>query len=92
MKKKRFIMHDTALTTYTAPAVLVEEYDRQIKEFGFKDKQEILIYLAVGLYNERNGIKSAHAMCLLLPPHVRDNEASGNPYPGLGTGEPPPPE
>ena len=27
MKKKRYIMQDTALTTYTAPTVLAEEYD-----------------------------------------------------------------
>lgn len=66
MKKKRFIMHNTALTTYTAPAVLVEEYDRQIKEFGFKDKQEILVYLAVGLYNERNGIKNSRTVREIL--------------------------
>ena len=57
MKKKRYIMQDTALTTYTAPAVLAEEYDKQIKEFGFRDKQEILVYLAIGLYNERNDLK-----------------------------------
>lgn len=59
MKKKRFIMHNTAITTYTAPSILAEEYDRQVKEFGFKDKQEALTYLAVGLYNERNGIKNS---------------------------------
>ena len=50
-------MQDTALTTFTAPAVLAEEYDRQIGEFGFRDRQEALIYLAIGLYNEQNGIK-----------------------------------
>ncbi|RHJ74986.1 hypothetical protein [Parabacteroides sp. AM08-6] len=59
MKKKRYIMQDTAITTYTAPVVLVEEYNRQIQEFGFKDKQEVLTYLAVGLCNERNGIKNS---------------------------------
>ena len=59
MKKKRFIMQDTALTTFTAPAVLAEEYDRQIGEFGFRDRQEALIYLAIGLYNEQNGIKNS---------------------------------
>lgn len=59
MKKKRFIMQDTAFTTYTAPTVLAEEYDRQVKEFGFRDRQEALIYLAIGLYNERNGIKNS---------------------------------
>lgn len=71
-------MHDTAITTYTAPIVLVEEYDRQIKEFGFKDKQEVLIYLATGLYNERNGIKNSWIVRNILsrvsverPPFIR---------------------
>lgn len=59
MKKKRFIMQNTTSTTCTAPTVLAEEYDRQIKEFGFRDRQEALIYLAIGLYNERNGIKNS---------------------------------
>lgn len=66
MKKKRYIMQDTALTTYTAPAVLAEEYDKQIKEFGFRDKQEILVYLAIGLYNERNDLKNSRTVRKIL--------------------------
>lgn len=66
MKKKRYIMQDTALTTYTAPTVLAEEYDKQIKEFGFRDKQEILVYLAIGLYNERNGLKNSRTVRKIL--------------------------
>lgn len=66
MKKKRYIMQDTALTTYTAPTVLAEEYDKQIKEFGFRDKQEILVYLAIGLYNERNSLKNSRTVRKIL--------------------------
>lgn len=66
MKKKRFVMQDTAFTTYTAPTVLAEEYDRQVKEFGFRDRQEALIYLAIGLYNERNGIKNSRIVRRIL--------------------------
>ncbi|WP_143813325.1 hypothetical protein [Parabacteroides provencensis] len=66
MKKKRFVMQDTCNTTYTAPVVLAEEYDKQVKEFGFRDKQEALIYLAIGLYNERNGIKNSWIVRCIL--------------------------
>lgn len=78
MKKKRFTMQNTDITTYTAPSVLAEEYDKQIREFGFRDRQEALIYLAIGLYNERNGIKNSRIVRGILsrvsverPPFLR---------------------
>lgn len=58
-KKKRWIMQDCGHTTVRVPAVLAEIYDKQIGEYGFRDKTEVLIYLAVGLWNEEHGIKNS---------------------------------
>lgn len=48
MKKKRYIMQNTSMTTFTAPVFLAEMYDEQIQELGFRDKTEALLYLAEG--------------------------------------------
>lgn len=55
-------MCNTGHVTYTAPSVLAREYDRQIREFGFRDRQEALIYLGIGLYNQKNGIRNSRAV------------------------------
>lgn len=58
-KKKRWIMQDCGHTTFTTPAVLAEIYDKQLCEYGFRNKTEVLIYLATGLWNEEHGIKNS---------------------------------
>lgn len=59
-------MRNTGHNTYTAPSVLAHEYERQIQEYGFRDKQEALIYLGVGLYNQKNGIRNSRAVQSIL--------------------------
>lgn len=58
-KKKRWIMQNCGNTTFTAPVVLTELYDEQICKYGFRDKSEALIYLAIGLWNEEHGINNS---------------------------------
>lgn len=58
-KKKRWIMQSCGNTTFTAPAVLIDIYDEQLCRYGFHDKVEALIYLAIGLWNEEHGIKNS---------------------------------
>lgn len=58
-KKKRWIMQSCGNTTFTTPVVLAEIYDEQLCKYGFRDKTEVLIYLANGLWNEEHGIKNS---------------------------------
>lgn len=57
--RQRWIMQDCGHTTFRIPTVLAEIYDKQIGKYGFRDKTEALIYLAVGLWNEKHGIKNS---------------------------------
>ena len=66
MKKKRYIMQYTSMTTFTAPVFLAEMYDEQIQELGFRDKTEALLYLAEGIWNERNGKQNSFAVRNIL--------------------------
>lgn len=52
-------MQDCGHTTFRIPTVLAEIYDKQIGEYGFRDKTEVLIYLAIGLWNKEHGVKNS---------------------------------
>lgn len=52
-------MQSCGNTTFTAPVVLTDIYDEQLYKYGFRDKTEALIYLAIGLWNEEHGIKNS---------------------------------
>lgn len=54
-KKKRWIMQDRATTTFTTPTMLAEMYDAQMCQFGYRNKTEVLTYLACSLWNKENG-------------------------------------
>lgn len=54
------------MTTFSAPVILAEMYDDQIKELGFRDKIEALLYLAEGIWNERNGKQNSYAVNNIL--------------------------
>lgn len=56
--RKRWIMQDCGHTTFRIPTVLAEIYDKQIGEYVFRDKTEVLIYLVVDLWNKEHGIKT----------------------------------
>lgn len=65
-KKKRRIMHECSNTTVTVPVMLMEMYDVQIREYGYMNKSEVLTYLAVGLWNEENGIANSRIVRSIL--------------------------
>lgn len=64
--RKRWIMQDCENTTFTTPSVLAEIYDEQIRKFGFRNKTEVLVYLAVCLWNKENGIKNNYYVRRIL--------------------------
>lgn len=64
--KKRWIMQDCENTTFTTPCILSEIYDDQIRKYGFRNKIEVLSYLAVCLWNKENGIKNSYYVRRIL--------------------------
>lgn len=54
------------MTTFSVPVFLAEMYDNQIQELGFRDKTEALLYLAEGIWNERNGKQNSFAVRNIL--------------------------
>lgn len=64
--KKRWIMQDCENTTFTTPCILSEIYDDQIRKYGFRNKIEILTYLAVCLWNKENGVKNSYYVRRIL--------------------------
>lgn len=54
------------MTTFTVPVFLAEMYDEQIQELGFRDKTEALLYLAEGIWNERNGKQNSFVVRNIL--------------------------
>lgn len=55
-------MQNTCCNSFKAPAALIEKYDEQLRKYGFRGRPEVLLYLATGIWNERNRIKNSRVV------------------------------